>query len=366
MPILLCGVLRTPHLQLSNWNRGAEPADFASAFPRLFRFPDKMRRLAAATLWNMEKKTGKAVVSDAVLFSDLLMATDDKKNVNEAASLVTSLGRGRLPIDGFLGAHLRVAEDAAKAKWPGYEAQAPAYLNEAAASQLSVIYLATGSAKHREMFKADAAARKMSVVTKEALLGKDELAELQSLTWDQQAIVDFEVLVHSSRFAGFLRSSFSWVVAIRRSILPEAGLPTITKRDFDGGLEGFGKDRVPVVRREGHARRQEAAVLAASSAASSAAASAVSSAVAAASSASAASAYSSATPVKAAPITIATAAPVPIQPAPPAKAVAPAPPAAPAKAAVAAAPVAIVEKFRDGLSVVVGRFDGMTINAIWP
>lgn len=323
---------------LSHWNREAHAPDFARAFPRLFRFPDKMRRLAAAALWNMEKQTGKAVVSDAVLFSDLLMATDKSKQIDESASVVTSLGPGRLPPQGYLGAHLRVAQDAANAKWPGYEAQAPAYLDEAVASKLSVVYLATGSAEHRKMFKADAAKRQIEVVTKEGLLDKDELAELQSMTWDQQAIVDFEVLVHSSRFAGFVRSSFSWVVAIRRSILPEAGTPVIMRRDLgDGGS----------ARREGHARRRERALAAAS--------------------ASSTPAASSGEPPKnqEPAFAIATAPPVPAD----AAAVPPDPAAklpTPASPEEATAPEPVVEKYRDGLSVVVGRFDGMTINAIWP
>ncbi|CAK7200836.1 hypothetical protein SEUCBS139899_003535 [Sporothrix eucalyptigena] len=295
-------------LALSNWNREAHSADFADSFPRLFRFPQKMRRLAAATLWNLEKKTGKIVVSDAILFPDLVMvSSDDKTSLDDSSSIVTTLGKDRLPAQGYLGAHLRVAEDAKMANWPGYEAQAPAYLDEAERSSLSVVYLATGSAQHREMFHADASARNIQVVTKEDLLEPDELTELQSLTWDQQAIIDFEVLVHSSRFAGFVRSSFSWVIAIRRSILPEAGKAVITKRDIEGGEVSSALS----VRREGHARRQEAA-------------------------------DSAATPAEPA-VAIATA---------------PATPAAPAEP--------IVEKYRDGLSVVVGRYDAMTINGIWP
>ncbi|CAK7268537.1 hypothetical protein SEPCBS57363_003145 [Sporothrix epigloea] len=328
---------------LSHWNREAHAPDFACAFPRLFRFPDKMRRLAASVLWKMEKQTGKAVVSDAVLFSDLVMATDQSKQIDESASVVTSLGPGRLPPQGYLGAHLRVAQDAANAKWPGYEAQAPAYLDEAVASKLSVVYLATGSAQHRKMFKADAAKRKIDVFTKEGLLDKDELAELQSMTWDQQAIVDFEVLVHSSRFAGFVRSSFSWVVAIRRSILPEAGTPVIMGRGMGDGSSD--DSSVVAVRREGHARRQERAMAA---------------------SASSAPAASGVPPKQEPAFAIATAPPVPADAAavPPDPAAKQPTPLSPEPATTAPEPV--VEKYRDGLSVVVGRFDGMTINAIWP
>ena len=269
-------------LALSHWNREWHDQDFAVSFPRLFRFPDSIRELAAAALWNMEKTAGKPMVSDAILFPDLMVTTADSQALPEdGSSVVTTLGPNRLTTQGYLGVHLRVAEDAAKAKWPGYEAQAPAYLDEAQRRNLTVVYLATGSEEHRKMFRADAAARGIQVVTKEDLLAEQELAELKKLSWDQQAIVDFEVLLHSSYFAGFVRSSFSWVIAIRRGILPEAGTPHLTRRQA-----------TTAPRLEGHARRQEVASDDTNS--------------------------------------------------------------------------PIVEKYRDGLSVVVGQFDAMAIMGIWP
>ncbi|KAL1900620.1 hypothetical protein Sste5346_002345 [Sporothrix stenoceras] len=337
-------------LALSNWNRDSQPHDFAVAFPRLFRFPDRIRKLAAATLWAMEKQAGVPMVSDAILFPELTMAASDSTDSldDDASSVVTSLGRSRLAPQGFLGAHLRVAEDAAKVGWPGYDAQAPAYLDEAERSNLKTVYLATGSKEHRNMFIADAAKRDIHVVTKEALLDKAELEELHKMSWDQQAIVDFEVLVHSSQFAGFVRSSFSWVVAIRRGILPEAGKPVITnplnlRRDVEG----------TVVRREGHARRAEAVKDKAEAAKAAAAKAPADKVVAAA----AAAATEPAIAIATAPATPPT---KPAAPAAPAKPAVPAAPAAPAK------PVPVVEKYRDFLSVVIGRFDGMTICAIWP
>jgi hypothetical protein len=126
---------------------------------------------------------------------------------------------------------LRVAEDAAAAGWPGYEAQAPFYLAEAKRLNLTTIYLATGSPEHRDLFRADAAREGITVIVKEDLLGGAELAELQSLTWDQQALVDFDVLMHSTWFCGFVRSSFSWSLALRRGTLPEAGIEWQTEGD---------------------------------------------------------------------------------------------------------------------------------------
>ncbi|KIH90476.1 hypothetical protein SPBR_00348 [Sporothrix brasiliensis 5110] len=307
-------------LALSHWNRENQPHDFAIAFPRVFRFPDHLRRLAAATLWAMEKQTGVPMVSDAVLFPEFTI--DPSDTLDDASTMVPSLGRNRLAPQGFLGVHLRVAADAAKAGWPGYDTQAPAYLDEAQRHNLSTVYLATGSKEHRNRFIADAKGRNVHVVSKEALLDKDELEELGKLTWDQQAVVDFEVLIHSSHFAGFARSSFSWIVAIRRSILPEAGKPVIHN---PLNLQHRAvEDRVG--HRGAHVRRAEAPAAAEAEPA----------------------------------VAIATAPATPPAPVTPAKEATPAVPATPPKQEP------VVEKYRDALSLVIGRFDGMTICAIWP
>lgn len=127
---------------------------------------------------------------------------------------------------------MRVATDAATAGWPGYDAQAPLFIVEAKRLNLTTIYLATGSPEHRDLFRADAAREGLSVIVKEDLLFGEELAELQSLMWDQQALVDFDILMHSTSFYGFVRSSFSWSLALRRSTLPEAvGSSRITEQD---------------------------------------------------------------------------------------------------------------------------------------
>jgi hypothetical protein len=138
---------------------------------------------------------------------------------------VTSLGPNRLAPNGFLGAHMRVAADAQKAGWWGCEAQALAFIAEAKRLGLGTIFLATGSAEHRHRVH-DAAGREgIRVVTKEGLLDGADAAELASLAWDQQAVVD------STWFYGFVRSSFSWSLALRRGLLPEAGRVAVTETD---------------------------------------------------------------------------------------------------------------------------------------
>ncbi|CZR56664.1 uncharacterized protein PAC_06553 [Phialocephala subalpina] len=209
------------NLVLAQWNREAHPLEFANSFPRLFRYPVQTRRLAASALWSLEKKLSCPVVADAIVLS----------SGSSPSSRVSSLGPHRLATNTFMGVHLRVSADAAAAGWPGYEAQAPFYIAEAKRLNLTTIYLATGSPEHRERFREDAALNGLDVIVKEDLFNEEEVAELQSLTWDQQALVDFDVLMHSSFFYGFVRSSFTWSLALRRGILPESGTSGVTKED---------------------------------------------------------------------------------------------------------------------------------------
>ena len=204
---------------LAQWNREAainrvDGAAFGNAFPRLFRFPAATRRLGAATLWHLAEALQRPVVADAVLHG--------------APERTNHLTRGRVLGNAYMGVHMRVAADAAKVGWPGYEAQAPFFIAEAVRRNLSTIYLATGSDEHRSMFRNDAAAAGLAVVAKEDLLAGSDLASLQTMTWDQQALVDFDVLMHSSFCYGFVRSSFSWALALRRGTLPEAGPSQVT------------------------------------------------------------------------------------------------------------------------------------------
>jgi len=212
------------NLAFAQWNRLAHSPEFGNSFPRLFQHPPQTRRLAASALWGLEKEMGRSAVADTILFSP-------ETPTNQ--SIVNSLGPDRLASGGFLGAHLRVAADAAAAGWPGYEAQAPVYISEAKARNLTAIYLATGSAENREQFRQDAAREGLDTYVKEDLLDEEELAELRKLTWDQQALVDFEVLMHSAMFYGFVRSSYSWALALRRGTLPEAGTPEWSKDEHE-------------------------------------------------------------------------------------------------------------------------------------
>jgi len=88
---------------------------------------------------------------------------------------------------------------------------------------LPVIYVASGNLSSTILFSNLVAPT--PVVTKYSLLSSrpDELARLKSLSWDQQAEVDYLVLLRSSRFLGMTDSNFSWAVAVARRAVGKEG-----------------------------------------------------------------------------------------------------------------------------------------------
>lgn len=221
------------NLAFAQWNREAHSIQFANSFPRLFRHPLHTRRLAASALWNLEKRLSRPIISDAILFSPAAEPSPSDMVNALLSDVVNSLGSGRLTPHGYLGAHLRVAEDATAAGWPGYEAQAPFYISEAKRFNLTTIFLGTGSDENLKRFRDDTAREGIEVIVKEDILEEGELRELKLLTWDQQALIDFDILMLSTQFSGFVRSTFSWAIALRRSTLPEAGVGEWSKGELE-------------------------------------------------------------------------------------------------------------------------------------
>ncbi|KAI1764509.1 hypothetical protein GGR53DRAFT_530334 [Hypoxylon sp. FL1150] len=141
----------------------------------------------------------------------------------------------------FLGIHLRTEADAL-AQWPSYDNQTKNYLREAASQgyQGRMAYLASGNETEAQKFGRDAmASLQLDVRSKYGLLEDraDELARLRELTWDQQALVDFVVLLNCDYFVGVSPSSFSINVALKRH-LKEDGLYT---RPWKVGGRGDGR-----------------------------------------------------------------------------------------------------------------------------
>lgn len=139
----------------------------------------------------------------------------------------------------FAGLHLRTESDALS-RWPKFDEQSGAYLEQAAAMDFKAAYLATGNkTEARKLTTAAAEQYGMAVVTKHELL-KDhpsDLEALEALTWDQQALIDFILLLECDYFLGVSPSSFSMNVAGKRHLKAE-GLYT---RPWRIGGDGDGR-----------------------------------------------------------------------------------------------------------------------------
>lgn len=125
----------------------------------------------------------------------------------------------------FFGAHLRTAVDATAAGFPGYDMQAPRYFEIAKAHNLTSVFLASGDSQTTKQFIAEGLLEDppLYVVTKHDLLDPADLKLLDGMSWDQQALVDYLVLVASSYFAGVSASSFSANVMVKRRVSSVSG-----------------------------------------------------------------------------------------------------------------------------------------------
>ncbi|KAI1853171.1 hypothetical protein JX265_011452 [Neoarthrinium moseri] len=136
----------------------------------------------------------------------------------------------------FLGVHLRTENDALNF-WPVYDTQATGYLRKAKEGNYKAAYLATGNITEAKKFEKQALeTANMKVVTKRELLAGADLEALDALSWDQQGLVDFVVLLGSKYFVGPMPSSFSVFMTIKRH-LKTGGLYT---RPYKTGTEGDG------------------------------------------------------------------------------------------------------------------------------
>lgn len=169
---------------------------FAENFGKLLRFRADARYLAAATLYSISEK-----------FSLSLPPSE------------------KVPQHGYFGAHLRTEADAVKAfdvrfNNSRYEVQSDLFLRQAIASNLPVLYVASGNSTEVARFKADAMeGYGISVTTKNELLEREDLVKLQGLAWDQQGLVDYLVMLKASSFAGIGHSSFAWNIALVRHLV---------------------------------------------------------------------------------------------------------------------------------------------------
>ncbi|KAF2164109.1 hypothetical protein M409DRAFT_25456 [Zasmidium cellare ATCC 36951] len=171
------------------------PLNFRRDFGQLLRINPTIRRLAAVVVQQLSLKFG-----------------------------VDIDPRIAIPRGAFYGAHLRTESDAQNAGWldetnANFSAQTDSYIAQALNHKLKVIYVASGNATDLALFrrKALSHAPPLNVTSKFDLLPPNEAAALKDMTWDQQALVDYEVLQRCSIFGGLAKSSFSYNIAMTRN-----------------------------------------------------------------------------------------------------------------------------------------------------
>ncbi|OIW32596.1 hypothetical protein CONLIGDRAFT_630268 [Coniochaeta ligniaria NRRL 30616] len=129
----------------------------------------------------------------------------------------------------FIGIHLRAEKDATQYRLTNYTLQTNYYLSRLTTDLLPSLlshplspnttiplYIASGDASQISRFAAQLSfvAPRVRVITKSSLLPASTLA---SLTWDQQALIDFQILERAAHVMGVRESSFAWTLALKRA-----------------------------------------------------------------------------------------------------------------------------------------------------
>ncbi|TLS28583.1 hypothetical protein PpBr36_00261 [Pyricularia pennisetigena] len=180
-----------------------DSVEFVTSFGRLLRTRHDVRRFAGSVLYGLKTRFN----------LDLDPRKPPKGQSGEEVARNVAEGKS------FLGVRIRTDVDAQSMHWPNYETQATYFNRLVGQNQIPVTYMTQGAAKADVSdFKANSAGFNGVVVRKEDLLTGPELETLQSLSWDQQALVDYEVMLSAGIVAGIAHSSFSWNLAIRRRI----------------------------------------------------------------------------------------------------------------------------------------------------
>lgn len=196
-------VVTIEHTMWETNTRGERPA-FRRVLGMLLHVRPDVRHYAAIAMFNMAK--------------------------NESPDLFPS---DRIHKKAFYGAHLRTEADTISAGWQAppsdtefglnFTIQTSSYMQAAVAHGLSIIFAASGNTSEVEHFKQVAAANSppLTVLNKWDLLSEAEGDALQAMHWDQQALVDLEILKRCSVFGGMAKSSFAFLIAVARTTYME-------------------------------------------------------------------------------------------------------------------------------------------------
>ncbi|KAI6350959.1 hypothetical protein MCOR25_010260 [Pyricularia grisea] len=185
------------------YNVDHDSPEFVTSFGQLLKTRHDVRRLAGSVLYSLITRFN----------LDLDPRKPLKGQSGEEVALKVAEGRS------FLGVRIRTDVDAQSMRWPNYDTQATYFKRLVGQNQIPVTYMTQGAAKADiRDFRENSAGFNGVVVRKEDLLKGPELTTLQSLSWDQQALVDYEVMLSAGIVAGIAHSSFMWNLAIRRKV----------------------------------------------------------------------------------------------------------------------------------------------------
>lgn len=201
-------VLRWKWPTIFDWPIWLDGPRFANTFGRLLRIRPDIAQIAVKILINLHK-----------------IDPESTRSLIHQPQLLQ-----------YVGIHLRVEEDVLE-WWPKEEDQVHEYLTTLRDKQLSpsTVYVATGSQagferlKHRLTGEFDI----KHVLTKYQVLDGEDLAALKGLSWDQQGLVDYLILMRSEYFMGIMQSTFAQNLAARRHLLQNGSETTIWRGDRD-------------------------------------------------------------------------------------------------------------------------------------
>lgn len=197
------------HLKVTNWVWPTESdgTAFARNFGRILRIRTDVRRLAAAALFNLHQRFD--------------LRIDPRQGLRN---------------DSFVGVHLRTEADTFNQnEYPSYEEQAAYYIDYAVRSRNPIVYLATGASEENiTAFAERAKDFGITTVLKQDILAEpEEKALLNRFTYDQRALVDYEVMLRAGLMTGTSASPFAWNLAMRRrNAYGGASLVATTAADY--------------------------------------------------------------------------------------------------------------------------------------
>ncbi|KAI9729517.1 MAG: hypothetical protein M1818_008489 [Claussenomyces sp. TS43310] len=176
----------------------ADGAQFRDTFGRILQHRTDIRQLAATTLYQLAQQ--------------FQIPLDPTASIHA---------------EGYFGAHLRTEADALRAFGDAdFNTQSDQYIEQARSANLSVLYVATGSPDELAKMAVKAWSQAgLNVTSKYQLLPPADAMYLKNMSWDQQALVDYEILLKASSFGGFVKSTFAWNIALRRHIVSKVDDP---------------------------------------------------------------------------------------------------------------------------------------------